>query len=59
MDYSSSHLGLIYRAVHNPVERLSYPRIYGRGVFAKLRIKGRGVFARLRINGRANWPKAL
>jgi hypothetical protein len=54
MDYSSSHLGLIYRAVHNPVERRSYPRINGRRVFAKLRIEGRRKFARLRINGRAN-----
>jgi hypothetical protein len=57
MDYSSSLLGLISLAGHNPVEGRSYPRISGRGVFAELRIKGRGKFAKLRINGRTNRPK--
>lgn len=55
----SSHHGLTSLAVRNPVEGWSYPRINGRGVFAKLRIKGRGKFAKLRINGRANRPNGL
>lgn len=58
-DYCLSPRRPISLVVHNPVKGRSYPRINGRGKFARFRINDRVKLARFRINGRATTSAAL